>query len=172
MHDPPRHSDFTREALTADGYRGWVVFTELRPGGSAVVEPDPGTYVVYRSTAGDPGFLTANPAGRFKNRDPTVGLDALEANWVDGAHVLYIGKADSLTVRVRAMAAFADGVRTGHWGGRLAWQLADASEFLFAWRPLREGFPTALADETEMVGLFRRAYGRSPFANNPDRLGR
>ena len=164
--------DFEREALTAAGYHGWVVRNDLRPAGRAVVEPDPGTYVVYRATTVDPAFLDANPAGRFKGRDPTVGRAALRANWVDGACVLYIGKADSLTVRVRAMAAYGAGVRAAHQGGRLVWQLADAADFLFAWRPLRDGFDSARADEVDMIARFRATYGKPPFANDPDRLGR
>lgn len=172
VHDAPRRSDFKRKTLTAEGFTGWVGFDELRPGGSAVVEHAPGTYVVYRVSGSTPVFLTANPAGRFKGRDPTVPLLCLEANWVDGARVIYIGKADNLAVRVPCMAAYGDGMRVAHEGGRLVWQLADSADLLFAWRPLRDGFATARADEVDMIALFRQVYGKSPFANDPDRIGR
>jgi hypothetical protein len=172
MHTPARRRDFTRTALTADSYGGWVVSTELRPGGGAVVDEGPGTYVVYRVTDAEPVFLDANPGGRFKGRDPSVPLEHLKANWVAGAHVVYIGKADNMTVRVRAMAAFGARVRAAHWGGRLVWQLADSRELLFAWRPLRAAFSTALADEVDMIRLFCVAYGRPPFANSPNAIGR
>lgn len=172
MQDPPRCSDFTHKALVRDGYDGWVVFPELRPGGGAVIDGEPGTYVVYHMTDAPPVFLDANPAGPFKGRDPTVPAEHLKANWVGGAHVLYIGKANSLKVRVCAMAAYGAGKRVGHEGGRLVWQLADAADLLFAWRPLRKRFATALADEVDMIEQFCSAYGKPPFANAPDRLGK
>jgi hypothetical protein len=48
---------------------------------------------------------------------------ALIANWVDGAEVVYIGKADQLKRRLTQFADFGGGKPIGHWGGRLIWQL-------------------------------------------------
>jgi hypothetical protein len=172
VHDRPERSDFSRQALTDRGYGGWVPLRELRPGGTATVEGVPGTYVVVRPSDDAPVFLAVSPAGCFKGRDPSVPVDQLRANWVDGATTLYIGKADNLTDRVRSMAAFGDGRPQAHYGGRLVWQLADAAAFLFAWRPLRLGFTTARGDEVDMIERFRSAYGKPPFANDPQRHGR
>jgi hypothetical protein len=97
----------------------------------------------------------------FSSVDPTVSLSALKANWVDDARVLYIGKADSLNTRIRAMAAFGHGIRAAHLGGRVVWQLKESPILLVGWRPLRPGF-TPLQDETDMIDKFRTAYGQPP----------
>ena len=65
-------------------------------------------------------------------------LDALGANWVPGAHVLNIGKANHgrLRARLREYIGFGRGGRSRHSGGRLIWQLADSEDLLVAWRLL------------------------------------
>jgi hypothetical protein len=83
---------FARARLEKAGFIGWLTFDELRAELNEVPAGE-GVYVVWRAAADQPEFLDANPGGRFKGRDPTVGEDALQANWVDGAEVVYIGKA-------------------------------------------------------------------------------
>jgi hypothetical protein len=171
VHTAFQERDFTRSALTADGYRGWTTFSAIRPGGLATVDPEGGTYMVLRVTDDAPRFLKASPAGHFKGIDQTVPLAQLRANWVDRACVLYIGKGNNLDVRLRAMAAFGAGKATAHRGGRLIWQLKESPSLLVAWRSVRPGF-TPKTDEDDMIECFRQAYGKPPFANYPDRLGR
>lgn len=132
-----------------------------------------GVYVVLRETSHPPEFLDANPAGRFKDQDPTVSLEALIANWVTGAAVLYIGKAKPkrLRRRLRGFAEFGAGHRIGHWSGRLIWQLADSRKLHVAWKETPEEVDPQLV-ETELISRFRSAYGKPPFANNPHLLGR
>lgn len=170
MSDPLSRARFSRAALTGAGYSGWCNRLALRPGGGRKPDAGPGTYVVLRADDDAPVFLDTSPA--WTKHGGPVDRAALEANWVDGAHVVYIGKANDLSVRVPAMAAFGAGKKVPHGGGRLVWQLEKAPELLFAWRPLRDGFATARDDERAMIENFRAAYGKPPFANDPDRLGR
>lgn len=37
-----------------------------------------GVYIVLRELDGDPNFLAASPAGRFKGKDPSVGTPSLQ----------------------------------------------------------------------------------------------
>lgn len=159
---------WTRAALEASGFRGWITFVALAED-SGQMPPDGGVYVVCRVNRG-PTFLTTNPGGHFNGRDPSVSAEALRANWVDGAEVVYIGKADSLRRRLREFARFGEGAPIGHWGGRLIWQLEDSAELLVGWRETPDQVPRHV--ETEMIGAFRRAFGKPPFANEPHRLGR
>ena len=171
MLAPSRRSDFAKRTLALPGYSGWTTFDSLRPGGGAKSVREGGTYVVLRTTDNAPRFLKINPAGHFKGMDQTVPISHLEANWVVGARVVYIGKADDLDERLRCMAAFGAGKRVAHRGGRLIWQLEEASDLLVAWRLVRRGF-SPKTDEDDMIARFREAYGKPPFANCPDRMGR
>lgn len=94
-----------------------------------------GVYIVFR-VGGRPSFLASNAGGRFKGKDPSVPDDALSANWVGDAEVVYIGKAENLQRRLREFTRFGEGAPIGHWGGHLIWQLEDrASSWLDGARP-------------------------------------
>lgn len=165
--------DFTRAALTREGYEGWVVFPSvLVPVVRATLPKPSGTYIVLRPSGTPPEFLAVSPAGWHKRKNPTATPDALAANWVEGAQVVYIGKAKSIEDRVCSMARQGAGRNAGHHGGRLVWQLCDSAKLLIAWRRLRPGFTTHGDDEDNMILRFRQAYGKPPFANNPEMLGR
>jgi hypothetical protein len=161
-------SHWSRAALERQGFQGWLSFKRLADE-LPTVSREGGVYVVQgRGSA--PAFLDANPGGRFKGRDPTVSREALEANWVEGAEVVYIGKADQLQRRLREFMRFGAGTPVGHWGGRLIWQLARSNELLIAWRETPGAVPKVV--ESEMIDAFRNVYGKPPFANEPHRLGR
>lgn len=158
---------FTRPQLTQDGFVGWVTFDQFR---NADPCPDVGgVYVVVRADNSDPQFLDRSCGGWFKDRDPTVRLDDLKANWVPDAEVVYIGKANSIRRRLREFAKFGAGQKIGHWGGRLIWQLRESGSLLVAWKPTPVLDP--LAHEAQLIAAFRADYGKPPFANDPHRLG-
>ena len=118
--------------------------------------------MVLRDSGERPDFLARGSGGYFKGKDPNVPLSELCANWVEGAKVLYIGKAKSLRKRISQYLRFGDGKPVGHWGGRYIWQLTDAQKLIFCWMPV-DGDPDAV--ETEMICRFREHYGSRPFAN-------
>lgn len=158
---------FDRPQLTADGFVGWITFGHLR-----AADPCPndcGVYIVARPDNSAPRFLNQSCGGWFKDRDPTVNRSDLEANWVENAEVVYIGKANNIRRRLREFAKFGAGQKIGHWGGRLIWQLEESSRLLVAWRPTPDIDP--LAHEAHLLARFRAEYGKSPFANDPHRLG-
>jgi hypothetical protein len=161
-------SAWTRGSLEAAGFVGWVTFEALRSE-LAEVPQTGGVYVVIQAADAEPDFVDSNPGGRFKDRDPTVDASALKANWVDGAEVVYIGKADNLRRRLRQFAQFGAGKPIGHWGGRLIWQLARSTELLVAWHETPGEAPKEV--ETTMLAEFRAAYSQPPFANDPHLLG-
>lgn len=86
---------WTRAGLEADGFDGFVRFADLQ---RTEVPAVPGVYLIVRQRGGAPEFLSSSPAGRFKGKDPSVTRERLEAEWVAGTDVVYIGKA--LVVRV------------------------------------------------------------------------
>lgn len=157
---------FDRSSLEGSGFTGWLTFPEARASGA--IPATGGVYVVSYSGPSPVAFLSSNPGGRFKGRDPSVPADALATNWHD-AEVVYIGKADQLRRRIRQFADFSAGKPVGHWGGRLIWQLAEPDELRIAWKETPDRVPVEV--EAELLAMFRREYGKPPFANDPHRLG-
>lgn len=107
---------------------------------------------------------------------PCPTPEELAANWVEGAAVVYIGKADwrkrgkhPLRQRLREFADFGAGRPVAHWGGRLIWQLEDSAELLIGWMPTPD--ESARAVEVRLIEEFRAIYGKPPFANDPHLLG-
>lgn len=103
---PALPADFDRESLAAAGFTGWQTWAELRSSDYRHVPHAPAVYVVYRDAKDTPDFLHANSGGRFKGKDPTVTRRELISNWVHGAHVVYIGKADVADRRLQQFARF------------------------------------------------------------------
>lgn len=160
-------TNWTRAALEAEGFVGWVPFASL-PG--AAVAAEPGMYVVWRDGSAEPAFLPQSVGGHFKGRDPSVDAVRLAREWVPGASVVYIGKASTwkhggkaLGKRLDEFRRFGSGEGVGHWGGRLIWQLADHRDLLVAWRATEPEDPEDV--EAEMIDAFTSVYGALPFAN-------
>lgn len=160
--------DWSRQGLEQAGFVGFVRFGELPDADVPQVE---GVYVVLRGGEGDdPKFRDESPAGWFKGRNPTVSRSQLEAEWVGGAEVLYIGKASvrsskrGLRRRLDEYRRHGAGNPIGHWGGRLLWQLDHSEELLIAWRPSPADV-SAVAEERMLLEQFWTTYGQLPFAN-------
>lgn len=161
-----------RAGLERRGYRGFVTFGHLLETRLTDVPDAAGSYIVLREATGHPAFCAVSVGGRHKGRDPSVSVDVLGAKWVDGATLLYVGKAPTnpqgkrgLRTRLREYARFGAGANVGHFGGRYIWQIEESPSLLVAWR-VCDGGSTAASDERDLVLKFAQAHdGRMPFAN-------
>lgn len=151
---------FTRTALASVGFQGFLKFKGID---LKHVPDEPGVYVVLREEATRPQFLDTNPAGWFKGRDPTVPIEELEAAWPEGAHCIYIGKAERLRRRIRQFRQYGDGQPVGHQGGRRIWQLSDADQFIVAWLTTQGRNPEII--EGELLRAFVAKHGTRPMGN-------
>jgi hypothetical protein len=155
---------FGVEGFRANGFEGFVTVDDLRGGTAAKVPSVPGVYVVFRVTTEDPTFLQESVGGRFKGKDPTVAIGILEARWIPRAELLYVGKADVLSRRIRELSEFGRGRPIGHWGGRFLWQVEGSGAFVVAWLETPDRDPREV--EVELLATFREEHGgRQPFAN-------
>jgi hypothetical protein len=153
---------FDTDDLRGRGFVGFLPIARLgRPIPSELPAPS-GNYIVLRTSSDAPQFLERSSGGWWKHRDPTLPVERLQQEWVDGTPTLYIGKAKSLRERVGELLRFSDGdARARHWGGRLLWQIAAPRELLLCWREDDE----FSAIETDLLDEFIQRFGRLPFAN-------
>lgn len=158
-----------RRWLEKNRFDGFLKIRELRTSSLNEVPDSPGVYVILRETGQPPRFLERSTGGHFKEKDPTVPLGELDAAWVPGSKIVYIGKAGhaseppTLRTRLRQYLEFGRGKPVGHWGGRFIWQLADADDLTVCWRPTGGEEPRDV--EQRMLAEFEREHGRLPFAN-------
>lgn len=153
---------FDMDDLRGRGFVGFLPVARLGRPVPLELPATSGNYIVLRSSRDPPRCSSANEGGRWKRRNPTVPVERLRQEWVDGTTTLYIGRAASLRERVGELLRFSDGDASArHWGGRLLWQLAVPRELLLCWREDQDfaRVETALLDE------FVQRFGRLPFAN-------
>lgn len=151
--DFPFPAAWDRSGLEALGFGGF------RPLVNATTDDIPkgrGVYVVLRPDPGAPyTFLEENPLGAY-------ALSDLEGRWVEGAPIVYIGKAGGvggLNKRIRPY------MRKGksHSGGRSIWQLEEADKLLICWIETPGLNPWHV--EEDYLAEFKRVHGGQPFAN-------
>lgn len=158
---------FTRKGLKAEGFAGFRPIQDLD---TMRIPQGTGLFTVVAPEDFRPRFLTKSTAGVFKKKDPSLPPATLKAEWVDGAAVLYLGKAGpgskgnrGLRRQMQEFVDFGQGKPPGHWDGRLIWQLADAGSLAVAWKEL----PADQLNGAEVGyhAAFVAEFGRLPFAN-------
>jgi hypothetical protein len=152
---------FDLDDLRARGFRGFAEIQRLGRPEPAELPVESGVYAVVRTESGPPAFLDTSRGGWWKKKDPSVPVDRLVREWVDGAQTLYIGKAMSLRERVGELLCFAAGDPVRHWGGRLLWQVERCEDLLLGWRE-EDDYARV---ETDLIDEFTTHFGRLPFAN-------
>jgi hypothetical protein len=154
-----------RAELERRGFIGWIPLLDID---ASVVPKGPGVYAVECPSSKPPKWPETSCGGWLRG-DPAVPFDELEANWVDGADIAYLGQSKGLRRRLTDFSRFGAGKPVRHWGGRLVWQLPDPSALRVGWFETPLESPVSV--EARFIAEFRSVFGKPPFANNPDRLG-
>lgn len=161
-----------REVLKELGFEGFKSVRELMDS-CAVIPKQMGVYVVLREKDDHPVILDKRPSCHNESDYPSYSKAELEGNWVDGTHIVYIGKAGgkdlktTLHKRLSTYIRFGKGSKAKHGGGRSIWQLADAKDLVFCWRKLYNEEPREV--EKQMIVDFCMQHGgKRPFANRQD----
>lgn len=152
----PMPTGWDRNHLEEIGFRGFVPFAALATAG---VPREAGIYVVLRTSTTTPEILEITRA-RAGSAYP---LRDLEARWVTGTPVLYIGKAEAKAGGLHKRLGQYARKGSSHAGGRSIWQLADQDELLVAWVTT----PGESAEDVEIRyrAAFADVYKQWPFAN-------
>jgi len=126
-----------------------------------------GVYLIIRYSLGKPNFLEKSVGGYYKGLYPSYRKDDVVSNWVDGARVLYVGKASGkkgLRQRLRQFVQFGLGKPVAHRGGRLIWHLKDNQDLTVRWFESGDRDPEEV--ETTLIKIFKDVHrGKRPFAN-------
>ena len=161
-----------KEQLQRCGFEGFMTVQELMNSWKDIPK-EMGVYVVLREKSEKPVILEKRPFACQEERYPSYPKSELEAKWVDGTQIVYIGKAGGsdqktgLHKRLSTYIRFGKGQKAAHGGGRSIWQLADATDLVVCWRVLSEEEPRCF--EERMISEFREAHsGMRPFANRKD----
>lgn len=132
-----------------------------------------GVYVVLREKDNRPYIMDKRPFDCQEDKYPSYSKAELEEEWVEGTHIVYIGKAGGsgqkteLHKRLSTYIRFGKGKKAAHGGGRSIWQLADAQELIVCWRVLTDEEPCCV--ESKMIADFCKKHnGKRPFANRKD----
>ena len=161
-----------KEQLQRCGFVGFKTVQELM-NSCKDIPKEMGVYVILREKNEKPVILGKRPFDCQEERYPSYPKSELEAKWVEGTQIIYIGKAGGsdqkteLHKRLSTYIRFGKGQKAAHGGGRSIWQLADAKELVVCWRVLSEEEPRSV--EERMISDFRELHsGMRPFANRKD----
>ena len=156
-----------KHSLREDGFTGFRTLAALEINR---IPQRTGIFAVLQPAGYQPRFLPKSTAGIFKKKDPSLSEAAVTTEWIEGADVVYLGKAGAgskgnrgLRRQIQEFIDFGQGKPPGHWDGRLIWQLADSGSLLIAWKEL----PAEAVNGAEAGyhARFREDHGRLPFAN-------
>ena len=89
--------------------------------------------MILRGSDSRPRFRAKSTGGWFKGKDPSYKPEVALKNWVEGAQVMYVGKAagqKGLKGRLCQLIDFGFGKCVGHRGGRLLWHLEESEKLL------------------------------------------
>lgn len=155
-----------KKILEENGFHGFKTIKELQDD-IDIVPTYGGVYILLRLKDDKPIFLKKGTGGFYKNTDPNVAIQKLEAKWIEDSPIVYIGKAEktdkrNLRVRLDEYMQFGQGAPVPHKGGRYIWQLKDASDLLVCWKQIKGN---AEQEEKRMILAFKERYGKYPFAN-------
>jgi len=155
------------DGVSLAGFEPPVTIAVLHRRACSQVPTNPGLYVVMRESRRRPRFLAHGTGGWFQNMDPDYPIAEVDASWVAGAKIVYIGKAagrHGLQQRLRQLVRFGYGEPIGHRGGRILWQLAGSRSLQVRWRVTSRDMARTL--EAQAIAAFKAKYdGRRPFAN-------
>lgn len=161
-----------REQLQKYGFEGFKTIRELMSSCREIPKLM-GVYVVLWEKDNRPTIMDKRPFDFQENKYPSYSKAELEEEWVEGTHIVYIGKAGGfgqkteLHKRLSTYIRFGKGKKAAHGGGRSIWQLADAQELIVCWRVLTDEEPCCV--ESKMIADFCKKHnGKRPFANRRD----
>jgi hypothetical protein len=149
----PRSWD--RTGLMSAGFEGFIPFIGLHIEG---LPERRGVYAVLRETRERPTFIPTNVILRRRAYD----VDRLEAKWLDGQEIVYIGSAEPVDGLRGRLGGFSK-QSSSHTGGRALWQLSDAAELVVAWAETPEH--SAMAVEKSFLSAYKSAFDQYPYAN-------
>lgn len=158
-----------REKLLRQGFEGFKTVRELMMS-CRDIPKEMGVYVVLREIEERPKILEKRPFDCQEEKYPSYSKTELEKEWVEGTHIVYIGKAGGsdqkagLHKRLSTYIRFGKGKKAAHGGGRSIWQLSDALDLVVCWRILFDEEPCCV--ENAMIANFCKQHGnKRPFAN-------
>jgi hypothetical protein len=153
------------------GFTGFIAIKTLRSQMHQL--PDAaGVYAIVLPDNFQKRFLAKGSGGYFKGKEPNLPTTELELEWVNGADIIYFGKAGgsdskaTLRKRLTQYFDFGTGKPVGHYGGRLIWQLEHSEDLLVAWKTITKPEPAEV--ESQLIQEFKAYWGQRPFANLKD----
>lgn len=164
----------TVDAVRQAGFHGFTRVNDLIANRSSIPSAR-GIYLALYTGSAVPVFLAAGTAGCFARGNPNVPVARLQARWISGTPVIYIGQAGgtrgakpsrhTLHSRISQYLDFGLGKDVRHWGGRLIWQIGQSMDLLLCWRPLMVHEQDPRSMETALIRAFEASFGTLPFAN-------
>lgn len=129
------------------------------------IPPVAGVYVVHLAA---PGSLRVRRDAGTARYGSTVDATRLQEKWgrvqrATATDVGYIGKAQNLRVRLRALARFAAGAARNHKGGEWLWQIAGIADAWIEIIPCEPAQEEQL--EADLRKQFRAVHSEWPLAN-------